>query len=361
MSRSFLTNINLNKNELQNAAIQALSTPPSSPTLGQIYYDTNEANLRQWDGTQWLSYVTSDGSGQFIHSVGDNLVVTDGDLTLGSKVVIDDASQSLTNKTLGTGTALSANLDANSNTVINIATPVNPGDAANKGYVDSTAQGLSVHGSVYAATNAPITYNDFIMLTSVDGVVLPPNVRVLAKNISDLPELNGIYIYNGTTAMELSTSPTDGITLGSYTFIENGSQAAQGWIFTLSGWTQFSAAGEYLAGTNISLADNTISVTGQIAVVNGGTGADNATDARANLGATTKVAVNNGSLTAVGGGVTWAISHNLGNKDVSVQVRNLSTDEIVEVDVVLTDLNTVTLSWVSGDVSADSFRAVIVG
>ncbi len=41
MSVPFLQNINLNKNELQNARVQNLAAAPASPKLGQIYFSTN--------------------------------------------------------------------------------------------------------------------------------------------------------------------------------------------------------------------------------------------------------------------------------------------------------------------------------
>lgn len=49
----FLTNLNLNKNELQNAVIQPLAVAPSNPREGQIYYDSTDQLLKQWNGTVW--------------------------------------------------------------------------------------------------------------------------------------------------------------------------------------------------------------------------------------------------------------------------------------------------------------------
>lgn len=49
----FLTNINLNKNELQNAVIQNLSADPASPRTGQVYYNTSDKVLKQFNGTTW--------------------------------------------------------------------------------------------------------------------------------------------------------------------------------------------------------------------------------------------------------------------------------------------------------------------
>lgn len=53
----FLYPLNLTKNELQNAVIQNLATAPSSPKLGQIYFDTNEDDFRVYNGTSWVSAI----------------------------------------------------------------------------------------------------------------------------------------------------------------------------------------------------------------------------------------------------------------------------------------------------------------
>lgn len=49
----YLTNINLNQNELQNAVIQPLATAPANPKLYQIYTDSTNGKIKQYDGTEW--------------------------------------------------------------------------------------------------------------------------------------------------------------------------------------------------------------------------------------------------------------------------------------------------------------------
>ena len=60
----FLTNINLNKNELQNAVIQPLATAPSAPREGQIYYNSADKFIYRYNGTAWgpIGVVYSQGS-----------------------------------------------------------------------------------------------------------------------------------------------------------------------------------------------------------------------------------------------------------------------------------------------------------
>lgn len=49
----YLSNINLNQNELQNAVVQPLAAAPANPKLGQIYTDSVSKRIKMYDGTQW--------------------------------------------------------------------------------------------------------------------------------------------------------------------------------------------------------------------------------------------------------------------------------------------------------------------
>lgn len=266
------------------------------------------------------------------------------------------------------------------------------------GDLHSVASGLNVKLSVAYASTALVGLNG--PETTLDGATLADGDRVLLKDQADATE-NGIYVYGITNGN--FTRSTDQLIpdVGDYVFIEKGAtQAARGFIVTSTTagtgsdvvWTQFSAAGEYTAGTAIDISDAAISVKvaeygglvvdpgGNIGIqlaTNGGLDIDGGLYVNTGTGLVLdgynhvvldsangygirKYAEGNGDLTASGGQVTWTVTHNLGTRDVQVQVYDTDYDT-VEVDVTRTTGNVVTLSWVSDDVSADSYRVVVVG
>ena len=54
----YLTNLDLNLNELQNAVIQNLASAPANPKVGQVYYNTTSNKFCIYEGDKWSSYPT---------------------------------------------------------------------------------------------------------------------------------------------------------------------------------------------------------------------------------------------------------------------------------------------------------------
>jgi len=145
--------------------------------------------------------------------------------------------------------------------------PVGNTDIANKLYVDSIAQGLNPKQAVKCSTTANITLSG---LQTIDTYTTLAGDRVLVKNQSTSSE-NGIYIANSSAWTRATDMDVWSEVPGAYTVILNGAQAQTGWVCTASDtgtigvtampWVQFSGSATYYAGTGLSLAANTFSIT----------------------------------------------------------------------------------------------------
>ena len=230
---------------------------------------------------------------------------------------------------------------------------------ATKLELDQAIQGLDITESVKVAVATTATTSGL----EVDGATLTSGDRVLV--------LGGDNAGVWTVASGAWTFVT-GPDAGTFVFVEGGTFGSNGYVLNAnSEWIQFSGAGQVVAGAGLAKAGNELSVTvgnglkiegdavqldGPVSIANGGTGADNADDARANLGATTKYTESIGDASAT----TFTLTHNLGTEDVTVQVRKVSTGAVVFAAVVIDGLNSVTVDFIAAP-AADEYRVVIVG
>ena len=146
-------------------------------------------------------------------------------------------------------------------------TPSNNTDIANKFYVDTVAQGLGPKAACAVATLANITLSG---LQTIDGYTTLAGDRVLVKNQSS-SQYNGIYIASASSWTRAVDMDVWAEVPGAYTVVLNGSQSDTGWVCTATQtgtinvtampWVQFSGSATYFAGTGLTLASNTFSIT----------------------------------------------------------------------------------------------------
>jgi len=200
------------------------------------------------------------------------------------------------------GDTMSGALTMGGFAIHNLATPSVSTDAATKGYVDSTAVGITVLQAVNAASTANINISN--PGTAIfDGVTLSNGNRLLVKN-QGTGNQNGIYQFNGSSSALTRTSDfNSGTTFsGDIVFVSAGTaNGGTTWIVTTPNpitlgttsitWTEFSATLSYVAGTGLSLTGSTFANTGVLSIV-AGTGISIS-------GGTGNVTVNNTGVTSI--------------------------------------------------------------
>ena len=444
MARKFLVSIDLTKNELQNAVIQNLATAPATPSAGQIYYNTVDNQLYIYNGTRWevagnavqsgllanrpaaasvdagtiyyatdtyLFYYSDGATWTQTNAFGSVTAQTSYGASSGNGSATSYARSDHTHGTPALGTATpnavagvtgsagsattpskedhshalvpTANIDWAGYKITTLGTPSADGDAANKGYVDSVAQGLDVKASVRVATAVALdafTSTATNVLTAdesgaliIDGVTVAVGNRVLVKNqLTTTAKYNGIYDVTATgdgaqqwvltRSADANTSAE--VTSGMFTFVEQGTTNDNtGWVLTTNNpitlnttalvFAQFSGAGSYTASNGVLLTGTNftgvVKASGGLVVDADGFYLDTAIAVR-------KYATSIGD----GAATSYTVTHNLNTRDVQVTIfANAGYAEVIA-DVTHSTTSTVTIAF-SVAPTSDQYRVVVFG
>jgi hypothetical protein len=399
MARLFVTDINLNKNELQNARIQGLSSAPSPAVTGQVYYDTSNNTMYYYNGLTapngpWVAMnasqeVIQDTIGAsveggvgltrtYVDSTGittidlDNTAVTAGSYGSATKIptfTVDAQGRLTAAGEADVATTLTINGDTGT-TGISLLTEslqVSGGEGIDVAVTDNTI--------TIAAEDATTTNKGVASFADADFTVTTGAVTI--KNVNLGTQTTGDYVRDiQGTANEITVAPTSGegaqVTIGlpdDVTITNN---------LNVGGNLNVTGTINSVNTTQVNIVDNKINLNTDFTgtpTVDAGIRVERGdyTDVEIlwDESAVTWTLTNNGTnyhaitrkFTAViGDGTTfqYPVTHNLGTREVTVQVYDSSTYDTVETDVVRTSTNVVTLGFTAAPASG-AYTVVIVG
>lgn len=404
MSLKYATHIDLAKNELQNAVLQPLSAPPTSPVEGQIYYDTTDQTAYIRVSGQWLNLGMQGGGGTGATNLGTsysatNVVVTSDTGTNATLNAADGSNAGVMTsaqftKLNGVATGATANqtdaylLNRTNHTGTQTASTISDFNASADARI-ANAAGSTVASLV--AGKVPTSQLPAIALTEVFVVASEVAQLALIAQEGDVAvrtDLSKTYIHNGGTAgtmadwTELAT-PTDAVTsvngqTGAVTLdkgdvglgnVDNTSdankpvstaQATADNLRLLKTANLSDVANAATAFTNIKQAA-TATTTGvvELATVTEAEARTDTTRAVTPAGLATFTrkftgTIGNGTLTSI------PVTHGLATQTVTAQVFEVSSNEMVMCDVIQTSTTVTTFRFTTAP-ATNSLRVVIVG
>lgn len=314
MARKFLTSIDLNKNELQNAVLQNLSSNPGTPATGQFYFNSVDGELKFYNGTTWDVVSVGADITAAIDALTTTAIEEGTNLYFTNQRALDATASAYD----AAGAAATAEINA-------IAYADTVSDAARNAaisYADGLASNYDAAGAASTALSSANSYTD----TAVSNLV--------AAAPTTLDTLNELAAALGDDANFAST-----VTTSIGTKVSKSGDTMTGDL-TLAG----APTSNLHAATKKYVDDAVAGATGSVH----------------------KYSAKNGSITPSGGVVTWSISaatHGVASTGaLIVQMKEVS-GAVVDADISINDTTgDVTITWnAASTVTANTYRVTILG
>lgn len=323
-----LVNLDFNKNQALQMALQNLATHPASPADGQIYWNTTDKTCYIYDltNTTWKNIggdltdiqataplqVSIDVNGVATLTIDAASALTRGTMSIADKNKLDAATNSNTASTIVMRDAAGnfAAGEINATKVTGLSAPTAGSDAVNKTYVDGLIDNSLKTPEAFAPSGSyPTTY-------AGNAIQKGDTFRITAAGTMGARTVN-----NEDLLIALVDTPAQ--VDGNWTVSEsNRDQATE----TVKGVVEIATQTETDTGTD----DGTV-----------------VTPLKLATWFTNKNGVRKATFTAVPIGTTPGIqtlTHNFGTRSLNVTVMDESTYEEYIVDVVHTSLNAITVN-----------------
>jgi hypothetical protein len=333
MALSYLTDINLNKNELQNAVIQNLGAAPGTPVEGQIYYDSTagDKQLYFYNGSAWIpvsgdisEVIAGDGltGGGDTGSVTLNVVGGTGITANANDIAITDTG--VTAASYGSSTAIpviTVNAQGQITTASTAAISTDLTIAADSGSDDTVTLGTDT--LTFAGT-----------ANEIETTVTNNQIQI---GLVDNPTVSGNLIVSGnlTVSGKTTTVNTETINLADNIITLNSNE---------TGTPSENAGIEVERGTSDNVVFRWNEGTDIWELTKDGT---DYYEVQTVGESTFAASIGDGSTTSI------AVTHNLGSQDVIVQLYDNSSLDTVYADVVRTSTSVVTIDFASAPATND--------
>ena len=254
MAINFLNTVNLNKNQLNNAAIQNLAADPSGAVEGQIYFNTVVDALKIYAGGAWVEVGATSGVETFTNTSGTYVAFgTDnanaiGDVTVGTidLTAVDGTSTSadrfLTKNNKWATIPFGDITDVNGGTYITTTNSAGPVVTVNHDLTSRTDTTSTVSANVFPVVDSVSTNTTgHVTAINVKTVTVPDNnttydlttaptgtaVRLTANNPADTDDvtISGFSGQTTTTRIsgtELRVALTPTVTIANSLTLTNG-------------------------------------------------------------------------------------------------------------------------------------------